>query len=155
METKVCPTCTVEKPSDQFYVTARNGNLSAYCKPCQSRINREAYWSAPEHHRSRRERNRTQEKSRSSYLKRTYGITLQDETDLWTAQASKCGICLRPLSYGRHAHIDHDHVTGHIRGVLCGSCNRALGLFQDSPDVIDAASAYLRAHLLSVLNGQQ
>jgi hypothetical protein len=40
--------------------------------------------------------------------------------------------------------VDHDHVSGHVRGLLCSHCNRAIGLLSDDPKVIEAAASYVR-----------
>jgi hypothetical protein len=42
--------------------------------------------------------------------------------------------------------IDHDHVTGQVRGLLCGSCNSGIGLLRDDPGVIKAAARYVAKH---------
>lgn len=60
-------------------------------------------------------------------------------------QDGKCAICKRKdIEFKRHLAVDHDHLTGHIRGLLCLSCNRGLGLFKDNPAFTDDASLYLR-----------
>jgi hypothetical protein len=56
-----------------------------------------------------------------------------------------CGICRRSLSGlpPKQVHVDHDHVTGYTRGVLCGNCNRGIGMFRESEMLMGAAQAYL------------
>ena len=53
-----------------------------------------------------------------------------------------CAICDKRV-IGRDAHVDHDHKTGVIRGILCAKHNRALGLFGDDTDLLLAAGRYL------------
>ena len=56
------------------------------------------------------------------------------------AQGGDCAICsTRMLS----PCIDHDHVTKEVRGLLCMSCNTALGHFRDDPSIVRSALAYL------------
>jgi len=54
-----------------------------------------------------------------------------------------CGICTSTFSVASDAHIDHSHTTNEARGLLCGNCNRGLGIFKDSPDRLRSAAAYL------------
>lgn len=61
---------------------------------------------------------------------------------LITQQDNKCGICNKNLP--KRYHIDHCHETGFIRGILCGRCNWALGLFQDNQEVLESAIGYLK-----------
>lgn len=69
---------------------------------------------------------------------------------LLAAQRGLCAIC-GDAPNGRALHVDHDHATGHVRGLLCGRCNRALGSLGDSLGPVaawcEAALRYLRAHL--------
>ncbi|MGY1581634.1 endonuclease VII domain-containing protein [Streptomyces sp. MN13] len=76
---------------------------------------------------------------RQGQPKRRYGITEAERDALIDSQG---GICCRCLS-APAAHVDHCHETGRVRGVLCFSCNAALGQFKDRPDAIRRAAAYV------------
>ena len=81
--------------------------------------------------------------SRKFKLKK-FGITLQDYEDLLTFQASGCTICGKTITEnGRLFAIDHDHKTGKVRGLLCSTCNVALGLMKDNPELLNKAIKYL------------
>lgn len=78
-------------------------------------------------------------------LKRLYGITVDEFDDLLKLQGGVCGVCSGP-SMGRGTyHVDHDHKTGKVRGLLCHKCNVALGMVQDSEDHLSRLIAYLRS----------
>jgi hypothetical protein len=61
------------------------------------------------------------------------------------AQGGGCAICGRAPSTKISLHIDHDHETGRIRGLLCFVCNNGLGQFQEDPAVLRKAAAYVEA----------
>jgi hypothetical protein len=69
-----------------------------------------------------------------------YGLTPKAYWDLYSAQNGVCAICFKPE---RVLAVDHNHITQAVRGLLCGSCNRALGLFKDSSGLLRNACAYL------------
>lgn len=73
-----------------------------------------------------------------------YGLTVPDYFDIAVRQNFACAICLQSLQMDRNTHIDHDHVTGKIRGLLCASCNTALGHFADNQTNLERAIVYLR-----------
>lgn len=75
-----------------------------------------------------------------------YGITRDDYREAWYRQDGKCAICRQPERTARNhlLSVDHDHVTGRFRGLLCSHCNRAIGMLLDDPEVIDAAARYVR-----------
>lgn len=81
--------------------------------------------------------------SRRSHLKRTFGITPEEYDGRLAEQGGGCAVCGRPPKDGKSLHVDHDHDTGYVRGLLCFSCNAALGHFQDDLDRIDAALIYV------------
>ena len=81
-------------------------------------------------------------------LEKEYGLTEEQYLDILRRQDGRCAIC-KTEEWGGHRnmpHIDHDHLTGKVRGILCGSCNRALGMFKESLDIIKSAHAYLQKH---------
>src|SRR6476469_6189244 len=67
---------------------------------------------------------------RKSHLKRTYGITFEEYDFMLDRQNGVCAICKGV--HGRRLAVDHNHETGKVRGLLCGSCNAALFLLEDS-----------------------
>lgn len=83
---------------------------------------------------------------RDHHFKRTFGMSAAERDALVVAHGGVCDICKRPeVGETRKAlNIDHDHATGRIRGVLCGHCNRAIGLLRDDPRLLAAAIEYLK-----------
>lgn len=68
---------------------------------------------------------------------RLYGITKQEYEVLLQNSGNRCGICAKPFKVTPH--IDHDHTSGKVRGLLCGSCNRGIGYLQDDAEILRAA----------------
>jgi len=97
---------------------------------------RKNYWVDPEKHRTYDRRKR-------------HKIEPSDFLVMMTAQDGKCAGCQTLLTPGRGTHVDHNHATGKIRGLLCRGCNHALGNVADSPEVLEALAAYLRADALA------
>lgn len=79
---------------------------------------------------------------RNSRLKYEYGITLEDYEIMYEEQNGVCAIC-EGTDMNRMLSVDHCHDTGRVRGLLCGTCNRALGLFKDSPELLKRAKEYV------------
>ncbi len=80
-----------------------------------------------------------------SDLKRHYGLTPEDYEALFDGQSGCCPICGLTLPEGKNTHVDHDHKTGVVRGLLCHHCNMLLGQARDSKEVLRAAIAYLES----------
>ncbi len=112
------------------------------------------------YHEKNRERNnkKNREYQKNNYdslrdwrLRYTFGVTLSDFKLLSEQQNGVCAICHRPetalRSKGsdeiRSLALDHDHVTGKVRGLLCQKCNKGLGFFEDSLDNLRVAIEYL------------
>jgi hypothetical protein len=79
---------------------------------------------------------------------KTYGTTPEGYDQLLQDQKGLCALCQRPerkLYRGQlmRLAVDHDHVTGRVRGLLCHACNTALGLLEDNPATVARLEAYL------------
>jgi hypothetical protein len=161
---KRCKHCGSVKSTDDFY---RNNvgadGLRPECKACTAA--KRAAWYAEnasaekarvkEWQQANRERvnagNRDRRRSpearraqRDSHLRRKYGIGADDYDELLRSQNGVCAICLREPNPNISLHVDHDHETGEIRGLLCFCCNNALGDFEDDYERLAAAVRYLR-----------
>lgn len=90
-------------------------------------------------------------RSRERRLVREYGLSLAEKQAMEDAQGGGCAICgrkpdlERPRTVRGTLHVDHDHNTGRVRGLLCNFCNVAIGMFDDNPETISIAAQYVFA----------
>lgn len=148
---KTCPKCKIKKQKEDFtkQKNTRDG-LNSWCKSCQGSANRDWYSRNKDRSKAYGEKWRMENLHRwkhnvaNANLIRQYNITLADYDRILLGQGSCCAICKSEIQtdLGRF-HVDHDHQTGVVRGLLCGNCNRGLGVFQDDPDFLRAAADYL------------
>lgn len=75
-----------------------------------------------------------------------YGLTLSQFDEMIVAQVGLCAACDEPMIGERNCHVDHDHVTGRVRGLLCHGCNCAAGYMSDSSVRAKKLSQYLESH---------
>jgi hypothetical protein len=85
---------------------------------------------------------RTKRHKRASACKR-YGLTLQGWDHLFASQDQRCAACRADEHGGRNWHVDHCHLTGRVRGILCHRCNVALGMLEDSPERVLSLHEYV------------
>lgn len=91
------------------------------------------------------------ERLKHLYLTNTYGLSYKDFTDMLELQEYRCRVCSRTLEVSIEARqlkassavVDHDHITGKVRGILCNECNRGLGYFHDNKESLMNAIKYL------------
>lgn len=87
---------------------------------------------------------RRRENHRDNWLKK-YSMTSKDYEAMLKAQDDRCKICRTDKVPARGSFcVDHDHLTGQVRGILCTECNSGLGKFKDNPELLLAAIEYLR-----------
>ena len=128
---------------------AKISKRERYLKNRQREIDRAKEWQAanPERHaenqRRRRERPDVKLREREGHLLRKFGMTLAQYEQLFAAQGGVCALCGKPPTPGISLHVDHDHSTGILRGLLCFKCNNALGDYDDDPERLRAAASYL------------
>lgn len=127
---KVCKKCGVDKNFVDFYFN--RGSPRSQCKECVKASRRENWRKYPE--------NRNVAKRQAWARKHKYGLTELAYTTLLESQGGGCAICRGDFRLS----VDHCHVTGKIRGILCGHCNRGLGGFRDNPDLVLGALNYLQ-----------
>jgi hypothetical protein len=81
-----------------------------------------------------------------SYMRR-YGISLEEYNQRFIVQNGKCAICSKSqMEFKRRFHVDHDHETGKVRGLLCENCNHMLGHVFDNITILESAIIYLQNH---------
>lgn len=92
------------------------------------------YWWRP------RNVKKLKEYGRRDNLKRKYGITPEQWLEIFDAQDGACGICARTEV---QLHVDHCQKTNEVRGLLCGKCNRGIGMFDHEIELLETAIGYL------------
>ena len=163
MGSKPCRICGEVKALREFHHAAdmRDGHRNE-CRDCYREIARARYRANPQkaienvqrwqlanaerfkayqaEYRSRPGRKRAM---RDLYYRRTYGLTADEIDAMLAAQGGACAICHAVPKRLASMHLDHDHEAGHLRGLLCLSCNQGIGKFRDSPALLRAAADYL------------
>lgn len=87
---------------------------------------------------------RARRSSHNTHLRKSYGITIDEYDTILAAQGGVCAIC-RGGTSKRHFAVDHNHKSGHVRGLLCARCNSALARFMDKRVNVGRAYRYLGA----------
>mgnify|MGYP003139666740 CR=1 FL=1 len=128
---KKCCKCQVDKQDNEFYL--RKGKPQGYCKTCTKKASATSRTKLGRRHRKNLE------------LQWHYGITIEQFEDLLKECEGKC-VCGKTRGRANKAalHVDHNHDTGQIRGLLCHSCNRTIGL-TNNPELLRKLADYLES----------
>ncbi len=118
---KKCSKCLVTKTLAEFH-SQPSGKMGrhSYCSECACSIQRSV--------RNTKPRPYSTEQKRRWHIRSRYKASVEQIEALYVQQGGKCGICKKPL---RRYHIDHDHRTKIIRGLLCHRCNVRIGGWED------------------------
>lgn len=138
--TRICRACNERLPMSEFYWAVKDKIRVRKCQKCCGERQRERK-------SERKDIYREQGFARSLRVK--YGLTVHEWERLLQSQNEQCPICHKALSR-KNTHVDHDHKTGKIRGLLCFECNTGIGKFHDDIDRLRAAISYLQSPLPDV-----
>ena len=149
MSGKRCSRCGITKPVDRFYndCTQKDGKTRR-CQDCAKVVSKT--WRETDSGRAREKwRAASRKYDRGTGLFRKYGIDDSDYERILKSQGGRCAVCkvLAENSKGRNPGrlvVDHDHVSGLVRGLICSPCNTGLGLLGDDPLKLEAAVLYLK-----------
>lgn len=142
-----CSKCGECKLEDEFIPARGTGKVSRKrrCLECVRSTAKQWYANNPDRWKETRDPAKHRANSKKHWEKRglylRYGITQEQLDCQTTIQANACAICNQTQT---KLHIDHDHNSGKVRGLLCGNCNRALGLMYDNVESLEAAIDYLK-----------
>jgi len=147
---KTCTKCGFTKKLDEFHIRVYSPDgRETRCKECLSKKN--SVWAKenPEKKLAKDRRNRPHysERARERHLMKNYGISVADKIAMISRQGNKCPICLSDIELA-NGRVDHNHITGEIRGILCSKCNTGIGQLRDSPVIILSAFKYLTERVI-------
>lgn len=130
---KKCSKCKLTKSLTEFN-NVKSGKLGVhhYCKSCHSQQRKDTY---------------DYNKSRSKQIMYKYNLSEDCVKSMFKNQDGKCKICNTQCNnFSKHnaLYIDHCHKTGSVRGLLCGKCNRLLGVWNDNVEILQSAINYLK-----------
>lgn len=137
---KKCSKCGQEKSLHEFYAgKSYYSGFSCWCKDCE----RQRWRNQPLEYRKKR---LTQ--YRKNMLRRQYGLSQEDYNKLLMRQNGVCAICSKPETKWirgalSHLCVDHNHITGKVRGLLCYACNLLIGRANEDVHILDNAKEYL------------
>ena len=144
---KQCSKCKEYKDSSSFYRDAsKKDNLTSYCKVCSKEKRMKRYEERTEEEKESFRNHHKENRSlyKNSFLKRFYGISLDDYNEMREAQLFSCLICkTHEKELARGLFVDHCHSTKKVRGLLCQHCNTLLGMAKDNPLILTDAIEYL------------
>ncbi|MFJ3834484.1 endonuclease VII domain-containing protein [Streptomyces sp. NPDC090054] len=133
---ETCPKCST--PYTQLGHHKTNTGRG-WCRKCATEYERLRQAANKDVINARRRELYDPERNRAMHLNAKYGLSIEQVRTMSEAQGGLCAICQTE----QDLHVDHDHETGQVRGLLCNNCNNGLGRFRDRPEFLDRAVRYL------------
>ena len=143
MEVKKCNGCLIEKPVEDFYIhkigSKGQPRYKSRCKICINKKNLNNYYKESTEKRERRRQNATK-----NHLVRKFGLTLDEFSAMILEQNNKCKTCGCELEKPQ---VDHNHITGKVRGLLCKPCNMSMGLLKENTQTLYNMISYINVDI--------
>lgn len=143
---KKCTKCRQLKPVHAF-------GKHVHCKQCKREAMAQWRQDNPEENKRRIQAHRAKYPNASfaSHLKCKYSLSLKEYEKMLQAQNGACAICEKPETVRQKSKIkrlsvDHCHITGRVRGLLCVRCNVAIGLLKENEDIFKKALDYKKKY---------
>lgn len=138
---KMCTVCKVAKPFEDFYdgYKAKKQRDMTNKKYPHSRCKECDHARVRIYHKDNKAK--VTKRQLISHRRRLYGLNEEEYNNMILSQNNLCAICNKPSD--KTLHIDHDHVTGRVRGLLCSNCNLGIGLLEEDLVVLNRAIEYL------------
>lgn len=142
-----CSRCGEPDLPDEDFNPKKNSKsgFQAQCKTCSNKTSREYYHANKGAVAERKKRTHCPVKRRELHLKSNFGMSIAQFDAMLEAQGGACAICKTTTPGGAHDnfHVDHDHGTSMVRGLLCYACNTGIGKLKDSAAILRSAITYL------------
>ena len=147
---KKCSKCGLEKELSEFQHRKNSPDgLNGHCKKCHGKYTK--IWRSNHKEQSIKSQakwkkanpDKVYAQRRRNNLKINYGLTLDQYDQMFETQGGVCAICGGTDPSGMRLAVDHNHDTRKVRGLLCSSCNTALGCLKESPELFIKALHYL------------
>lgn len=150
LNTRKCTCCNQNLAESEFNVR------QSRCKSCNKikfsewkLNNREQYLQ-----KKRESYHRRKDTTRNSQLIRKFGVTLMQYNAMFEQQHGCCAICGKhQTEFKRRLSVDHDHLTGKVRQLLCYGCNTAIGFAREDPKILENMIQYLLKHKMGYAKG--
>lgn len=153
-KSKKCTKCALIKPLLDFNKGGSQYGLSSWCRECEKlhhKINSVRIKAQRKEYRADNKDNTKaynkqwydqnlkphKDKRKNKHLKHYYDLTIEQFNSMLEAQNGKCKVCGDVLDGGKGTHVDHDHKTSKIRGILCHPCNTKLGWYEKNAEKVD------------------
>jgi ribosomal protein S14 len=126
----LCPSCG-ETNVDKFYRDTKGRRTNSRCRECHKK------------HSSFLWHSKTQVEKQATRVQAMYGLTPDEYIKMYSKQQGKCAICGNKPTTKRGLHVDHNHNTKMVRGLLCHGCNTGIGAMKESLESLRSAIKYL------------